>query len=74
MTSLVEEHTQQPSKEMLSTLQQAGLVSIRVCRVIVQGEELGRNTEASASASDLGDISEKALKGRALSHAVGYVL
>lgn len=66
----VEEHTQKPTADIVSKLQQTGVISVRINRVTTHGATTSYGHEERKS-NDLGQLSEKALKGRALSHAVG---
>lgn len=64
----VENHNQKPTDDLVLKLKQTGLISVRICRIVVEGERVHGFQEKSLDS--VGEISEKALKGRALSHAV----
>lgn len=71
---IAEDHTNVPGADKMRQLQQTGLISIRVHRAVFQGK--ARSTshhrdKTCSTSTNLGEISEKALKGRALTHAVG---
>ena len=67
--SSVEDHTLKPTAEIVAKLQQTGVISVRIHRLVARHQSNGSHKDKHGNG--IGQISEKALKGRALSHAVG---
>lgn len=69
----VENQTLQHTKRTLSALRKTGIVSVQFCRV-----KWIRNARSQyldeQEIDGFGDIAEKALKGQAISHAIGWAL
>jgi len=58
----------------MSQLANTGTISARVCRVVARhGKPVSQNLKADVSLDKQSDISEKAIKGRALTHGAGYM-
>jgi len=58
----------------MSQLANTGKISARLCRVVARDDKhISQDIKADVSLDKKSDISEKAIKGRALTHGAGYV-